>query len=119
MAEKGRKGVEMTVEALIKETGFKTFCLPTPEKEIEGAYVGDLLSWVMGNAESGNLWITIMSNINIVAVATLTDVSCIILAEGVHPDADALNTAKAKGINILSTDLSSYEAAVLVSQFTK
>lgn len=109
----------MTVEAFVKETGFKTFCLPTPEKEIDGAYVGDLLSWVMGNADSGNIWITIMSNINIVAVATLTDVSCIVLAEGVSPDSDALSTAEAKGINILSTDLSSYEAAILVSQILK
>ena len=109
----------MTVEAFVKETGFKAFCLPSPDKEIEGAYVGDLLSWVMGNADSKNVWITIMSNINIVAVATLTDVSCIVLAEGVCPDADALSTAEAKGINILSTDLSSYEAAVLVSQLIK
>jgi len=109
----------MTVEAFARETGFKPICLPSPEKEIEGAYVGDLLSWVMGKADSGNLWITIMSNVNIVAVATLTEISCIILAEGVHPDADALKTAEAKGINILSTNLSSFETSLFVSQFIK
>ena len=109
----------MTVEAFVKKSGFKAVCLPSPEKEIDGAYIGDLLSWVMGNANSGNLWITIMSNINIVAVASLTDISCIVLAEGVSPDADALNTAEAKGINILSTSMSSYEAAVSVSQLIK
>ena len=105
----------MTVEAFVKETGFKTVCMPSPEREIDGAYVGDLLSWVMGKADSGNVWITIMSNINIVAVATLTDASCIVLAEGVLPDADALNAAEAKSINILSTPLSAYEAAIAVS----
>ena len=109
----------MTVEAFVKETGFKVICMPSPEKEIDGAYIGDLLSWVMGNANSSNLWITIMSNINIVAVATLTDISCIVLAEGVCPDADALSTAEAKGINRLSTSLSSYEAAISVSQLIK
>lgn len=109
----------MTVEAFMKESGFKAICLPSPQKEIDGAYVGDLLSWVMGNANSGNLWITIMSNINIVAVATLTDISCIVLAEGVSPDTDALNTAESKGINILSTSMSSYDTAVSVSRLIK
>ena len=109
----------MTVEAFAKETGFNIVCLPSPEREIDGAYVGDLLSWVMGNADSGNVWITIMSNINIVAVATLTDASCIVLAEGVMPDSDALATAEAKGINILSTNLSAYEAAIRTSPLIK
>ena len=105
----------MTVASLIKESGFNTVCLPLPEREIKGAYIGDLLSWVMGKAEPDNAWITIMSNINIVAVSTLVDVSCIILAENVIPDEDALNAAKAKGVNILSTALSAYEAAIKVS----
>ena len=93
--------------------------MPSPEKEIDGAYVGDLLSWVMGKADSGNVWITIMSNINIVAVATLTDASCIVLAEGVVPDQDALKAAEMKGINILSTNLSAYEAVLAVSRIIK
>jgi hypothetical protein len=119
MAEKGRKGVKMTVEALIKETGFKTFCLPTPEKEIEGAYVGDLLSWVMGNAESGNLWITIMSNNNVIAVASLLDFSCIILAEGVIPENDFLTLAKDKCINVLSSKMGIFELCAKVFENIK
>lgn len=106
----------MTVEAFAKEAGFKIIALPSPKKEIEGAYIGDLLSWVMGNANPNNVWITIMSNINTIAVSTLVDVSCILLAENVEPDKDALATAQAKGINILSTPLSSYEAALTVSR---
>lgn len=105
----------MTVANLAKESSFNTVCLPAPDREIVGAYVGDLLSWVMGKAEPDNAWITIMSNINIVAVSTLVDVSCIILAENVMPDEDALNTAKAKGVNIFSTGLSAYDAAVKIS----
>ena len=105
----------MTVEVFAKETGFKPICMPVPEKEIAGAYVGDLLSWVMAKAEPSNAWITIMSNVNIVAVATLVDVSCIILAEGVSPDEDALLAAKAKGINMLSTSLSAFDAAIKIS----
>lgn len=109
----------MTVEALVNESGLNKICMPAPEKKINGVYVGDLLSWVMSKAESGNVWITIMSNINIVAVATLTEASCIILAEGVLPDANALSAAEAKGINILSTKLSAYDAALLISKHLK
>lgn len=106
----------MTVESFANNAGFKILSIPSPDKEIEGAYVGDLLSWVMGNASAGNVWITIMSNINIVAVATLVDVSCIVLAENVSLDEDVLNTAKAKGVNILTTELSAYEAAIKTAE---
>ena len=101
----------MTVEVFAKEIGFTTVCLPCPKKEINGVYIGDLLSWVIAKADSGNVWITIMSNINIVAVATLVDTACILLAEGVSPDAEVLRAAEEKGINILSTTLSAYDAA--------
>ena len=106
----------MTVEAFMKESGFKAICLPSPQKEIDGAYVGDLLSWVMGNANSGNLWITIMSNINIVAVAALADTACIILAEGVSVDEQVITVAKEKGINILCSDNPAYEIATALSK---
>ena len=85
------------------------------DRPVTGGYAGDLLSWVMGNAQSGDCWITIMSNLNIVAVATLADVSCIILAEGVTLDAQVSDTAKAKDVNILATDMTAYELAVAMS----
>ena len=85
--------------------------MPDPEREIEGAYIGDLLSWVMGRAREGNVWITIMSNINVIAVASLADVSCVILAEGVSLDEEVKATAEQKRINILSSSFPSYETA--------
>lgn len=106
----------MTVANFAKESGFRDICIPSPEREIVGVYIGDLLSWVMGKAEPDNAWITIMSNINIVAVSTLVDISCIILAEDVVPDADALDAARNKGVNILSTSLSAYDAAIKLSE---
>jgi len=85
--------------------------MPSPEREIDGAYVGDLLSWVMGRASEGNLWITIMTNVNVVAVAMLREISAIVLAEGVDVDAEVLEAARAKGVNVLRTPLQSYDAA--------
>ena len=105
----------VTVNELAQVQGFKAVTLPDGDRQINGVYIGDLLSWVMGNAEQGNVWITIMTNINTVAVATLVDVSCIILAEDTLPDENVLEVALEKGVNILSTPLSAYKAAVLLS----
>ena len=102
----------MTVYDLSKNSQFNVLSMPEPEREINGAYVGDLLSWVMGRAEADNVWITIMSNINVIAVASLSDVSCVLLAENVTLEDDVLKTAKEKGINVLSTSLTTYEAAI-------
>ena len=104
----------MTVQAFANAYDFKSICMPSPEKEIDGVYIGDLLSWVMGNARQGNVWITIMSNINIVAVSTLVDCSCILLAEGVLLDTEVIDAAMARGVNILSTPLSAYETAIKI-----
>ncbi len=106
----------MTVNDLSKAQGFSAVVLAEPDREIEGVYIGDLLSWVMGRAKSGDAWITIMSNINTVAVATLTDAACIVLAEGVTLDEEVRNTAEVKGINVVSTSLPAYAAALKLSQ---
>ncbi len=105
----------MTVNELIGLGDIKALTLPDAQRQIHGAYVGDLLSWVMGRANADNVWITIMSNVNIVAVATLADVSCILLAEGVVPDDDVLSVAKAKGVNVLSSKLPAFELALMLS----
>ena len=105
----------MTVEQLISAIELTPICVPDPEREVDGVYIGDLLSWVMGRASENNAWITIMSNSNIIAVATLADVSCIILAEGVAPDEGVTETAKARGINLLCSAESAYGVAKKLS----
>ena len=106
----------MKVSELACLEGFGTIAMPDGEREINGVYIGDLLSWVMGRANADNAWITIMSNINIIAVASLADVSCIILSEGVTVDDEIIATAEQKEINILSSALPSYETAVKISE---
>ena len=105
----------MKVTDLVNDLGFTPICMPEPEREINGCYIGDLLSWVMGRAQADNLWITIMSNVNTVAVASLADVSAVLLAENVTLEESIVQTAELKGVNILSTPLSAYEAAVKLS----
>ena len=107
----------MTVKELAQKADFEIAVSADTEREICGAYVGDLLSWVMGRAEADSAWITIMSNINVVAVALLADVACVILAEGVKPDADMLTSAKEKGINILLSPHPAYLTAKVLCGF--
>ncbi len=104
----------MTVNELSEKCGFSAVCMPEPDRDVDGCYIGDLLSWVMGRAQSGNAWITIMSNVNIAAVASLTDVSVIVLAEGVALDESVVNVAVQKGINIVSSDAPAFETAMKI-----
>ncbi len=105
----------MTVKDLTL-LGFKAISLPSENREIRGAYVGDLLSWVMGRAKADDAWITIMSNVNVLAVASLADVACVILAEGVAFDQDCIDKAIEKNINVLISDMPIFETAVEISK---
>lgn len=102
----------MTVQGLIDAIPLSVFHLDDPDRPVEGGYCGDLLSWVMGRAPAGGAWLTIMSNVNVAAVAALSDVSCVVLAEGVIPDPPLLDKARAQGITLLGTDLSVFDCAV-------
>ena len=106
----------MTVQSLKDHLSLTALTLPDGEREIRGVYVGDLLSWVMGRARADDVWLTIMSNLNIVAVATLADVSCIILCEGMTLEESVRSIAEAKGVNILTTEAPAYETAKRLSE---
>ncbi|MEE0807808.1 MAG: DRTGG domain-containing protein [Acutalibacteraceae bacterium] len=102
----------MTVKQLCENCGFTPICLPEPDRTVSGAYMGDLLSWVMGRAQENNAWITIMSNINVAAVASLSDVACVILTEDVTLEDDVLAVCNQKGVNVLCSSLPSFETAI-------
>lgn len=93
----------MTVKQMAEALSLDVVCMPDGDREVTGGYAGDLLSWVMGRAKAGDAWITIMSNVNVVAVATLADPACIILSEGVEPEAGVTNKAQSVGVNVLSS----------------
>lgn len=107
----------MTVSELIKKLDLTVLSNENfIDREVKSCYVGDLLSWVMGRAKQDNVWITIMSNVNIVAVAALVDMACIILAEGVSVDEDIIKKADSQGVIILSTQETCYNVAVKLHQ---
>ena len=109
----------MTVAELKDALNLTVFYMEEEDREIDGVYCGDLLSWVMGKCPADAAWITIMSNLNVIAVATLADISCVIFAEGVIPDAELVSLAERKEINLVSTELSTYECAVALGKLLK
>lgn len=98
----------LSLTALTGECGF--------DREVEGCYIGDLLSWVMGRAKEDCAWITVMGNVNAIAVAKLADLPCIILCEQAHLDEDAKKQAMAQNIAILAGEDPAYELAVKFSR---
>ena len=77
-------------------------------KDANGCFAGDLLSLVMAKLEQDNVWVTIQTNINTVAVASLKDAACIIIAEGFMPDENTKSKADTENIPILVSEESMY-----------
>ena len=85
------------------------------DRPVTGGYAGDLLSWVMGRAQSGDCWITIMSNRNVPAVCSLTDAAMVVFAEDVMPDDAALEAAVKNDLNFYRSPLSVFELCAKVA----
>lgn len=110
----------MTIQELAGACGWKLLAgAEGQDNEVDGCYVGDLLSWVMARAQSGNVWLTVMGNINAIAVATLTDVAGIVLAENAALDSEAAQRAETQGIPVYSCTENLYDAAVRVYETLK
>ena len=101
----------MTVQELTGALSLTVYHLETPDRPVTSGYAGDLLSWGLGRAERDCAWFTIMSNQNVAAVALMADVACVVLTEGVVPDADLLRRAEEKEVNLLGTGEDTYTAA--------
>ena len=107
----------MTIKELIDSHLFETINIgDDTERSISGLFCCDLLSIAMSKAPADSVWVTVMGNINTLAVAALCDVGCIVLAEGVSLD----DTAKAKAIQqhitVLRTEMPIFDAALKVHE---
>ena len=86
------------------------------DKEVEGCYVSDLLSDVMGNAEMGNIWITLQTHKNVMAIASLKELAAVILVKGQSASDDTLEQSNEEGIPFLSTTMQTYETVGKIYQ---
>ena len=98
----------MKTEAVINKLSLKLLAGDIPE-EFDGVYAGDFLSRAMSRVSEGDLWVTIMNNVNVIAVASLADAAAVILAEGVTMDKATLDAASSKGVTVFTCDSTVYE----------
>lgn len=86
------------------------------ERELSKIFCCDMLSVAMGKAPADSVWVTVMGNKNTLAVASLTDVACIVFAERVTPDKDTIAQAEKEGITLLSTELPIFDIALKIHE---
>jgi hypothetical protein len=102
----------MKVEEFARQMGMKALTdANTLDREIEGMYICDLLSWAMSKAKKGDAWVTVHTHGNVVAVALLAEISCIIIPENIEVEEATIEKASKEGIAILSSEKSSFEIA--------
>ncbi len=102
----------MIIRDIIKELDLKILAGENElDKEVSSGYCCDLLSWVMAHGPQNGIWITVQTHTNIIAVATLLDIACIIIPENISVADKTVEKAKEEGVVLLSSLASSYELA--------
>lgn len=100
----------MTVNDVVEKLGLFVFGGKEGlDKEVRGGYVSDLLSDVMGNASEGDVWITLQTHKNVMAVASLKDVAAVVLVKGLKPDEDTLAQSNEEDLPLLGTGSETFE----------
>ena len=105
----------MTVNELGKNLELKTLSAGT-DRDIASCYISDMLSRVLGGCQPDDVWITVQSSINMVAVAVMTDASCVILPEGLTAAVDVIEKANEEGLTIFSSEETAYSLALKISK---
>ncbi|MDQ7794354.1 MAG: DRTGG domain-containing protein [bacterium] len=102
----------MRLEQVIKGLALAEVCPGTGvEREVSGAYCSDMLSDVMAHAQPGDVWITVQTHQNCVAVAMMAELTGVVLTRGMRPDPEMAEKASREGVALLTTGLTSFEVA--------
>lgn len=102
----------MKVSDLVDKLGLQVFSGAAGlDRTVRGAYVSDLLSDVMGNASEGDVWITLQTHQNVLAIASLKELAAVILVNGAEPDEDTTAHSNDEAIPVLGTSLATFEIA--------
>ena len=110
----------MKVQELVEKLNLKVLSGEKGlDREIDSCYISDLLSDVMGNAMEGNIWITLQTHKNVMAVASLKEMSCIILVKNLTPNDETIEQSNEEDLPILQTNLPTFEIAGLVYNLIK
>ena len=106
----------MNVADIANTLELETVFAADTSREVLGAYTGDLLSWVMTRLDCDYAWVTIMNNVNVIAVASLADASCVIFTEDAEIPDEVVAKAKTQNINLFRTKKTSFEISYLIGK---
>jgi serine kinase of HPr protein (carbohydrate metabolism regulator) len=106
----------MKVSELVEKAGLAVFCGEGLDKEITGGYVSDLLSDVMGNAQEGQIWLTLQNHMNVLAICSLKDLSGVVLVKGIKPSEELVAKAGQEGIALLGSNEQTFEISGKIYQ---
>lgn len=101
----------MKLKEIARKIGIEAVYIHDYDFDIIRGYCCDLLSEVMGRAESGSIWITVHNNMNVIGVAVMIDIKAIVISEGHEVSDEMLNKAKDEGISIFKTNENSFTIA--------
>ncbi|HNX67033.1 MAG TPA: serine kinase [Bacteroidales bacterium] len=102
----------MKVIDLVNELGLQVFSGKEGlNNEVTGGYTSDLLSDVMGHAETGSIWITIQTHKNVMAIASLKDLPAVVITSGEQPGEETVAESNAENIPVLGTPMRSFEVS--------
>ncbi len=79
------------------------------DREVTCGYVCDLLSWVMSHGDSGMAWVTVQTHMNVIAVAVLSEMACVVLPEGIEIEQESLDKAVQEGMVVLQSPLTAFD----------
>lgn len=106
----------MLVSELAKLIEAEIVTEDVPDKEATCGYTCDLLSWVMANGKAGCAWVTVQTHLNVIAVASLHDMACVICPENIEPEKESVGKAVQEGIAVLRSPKTAYEICVLLGE---
>lgn len=89
------------------------------DRDVDGCYVSDLLSDVMGNAEMGNVWVTLQTHKNVMAIASLKELACVVLVKDNKPSDDTVEQSEEEGVPFLGTSLQTFDIVGKIYELMK
>jgi serine kinase of HPr protein (carbohydrate metabolism regulator) len=100
----------MKLSRIIEEIGLKVITgSDSLDREIEQGYASDLMSDVIANAASGDIWVTMQVHMNVIAIASMKEIGAVVLTHGRQPLPETLKKAEEEDVVILGSELSAFE----------
>ncbi len=105
----------MTLKELMDKMGLRLLTKDASlAREVTTGYSCDLLSWVLAHGQAGMAWITVQTHLNVIAVAMLMDMACVIIPEGIELEEATLQKAVEEEVPVFASDKTAYELSGLM-----